>query len=193
MHLEASAPKAQDPLLLPRPPPCTPKVAARTNHHPLFPQRGSSVLHDTQLVGGQPGSLTSVPVFSILGKEVKMHGAWEFPGGPRVGTEGFHCWGPGSLPGQGTEVLQATRHSQKKSAVPERPLSRGPGRPLQWMGLESSPPHPTVSLPRAYPSFTISSSPSEQGIQTGNPKAETWHQGCGPPVLEDGEARDGGA
>ena len=42
---------------------------------------GSSVLCDTQLVVGQPDTLTSVPVFSILGKEVKMHGAWEFPGG----------------------------------------------------------------------------------------------------------------
>ena len=101
------------------------------------------MLHDTQLVGGQPDSLTSVPVFSILGKEVKMHGAWEFPGGPRVGTEGFHCWGPGSLPGQGTEVLQATRHSQKKSAVPERPLSPGSWQALavDGIGIQPTPPN----------------------------------------------------
>ena len=63
------------------------------------------MLYDTQLVVGQPDTLTSVPVFSILGKEVKTHGAWEFPGGPVVGTVGFHCWGLGSIPGQGTELL----------------------------------------------------------------------------------------
>ena len=37
----------------------------------------------------------------------------EFPGGPVVRT-----WctavGPGSIPGQGTKIVQATRHTQKK-------------------------------------------------------------------------------
>ena len=37
----------------------------------------------------------------------------EFPGGPVVRTPHFHCRGPGSIPGQGTKILQATRHSQK--------------------------------------------------------------------------------
>ena len=27
---------------------------------------------------------------------------------------GFHCHGPGSIPGQGTEILKATQHGQKK-------------------------------------------------------------------------------
>ena len=31
---------------------------------------------------------------------------WEFPGGPVVRTLGFHCYGPGSIPGQGTETSQ---------------------------------------------------------------------------------------
>ena len=40
---------------------------------------------------------------------------WEFSNG-LVGTIlGFHCCGPGSIPGQGTEILQATQRSQKKN------------------------------------------------------------------------------
>ena len=31
---------------------------------------------------------------------------WEFPGGPVVRILGFHCHGPGSTPGQGTETAQ---------------------------------------------------------------------------------------
>ena len=26
----------------------------------------------------------------------------------------FHCWGPGSVLGRGTKILQATRHSQRE-------------------------------------------------------------------------------
>ena len=32
---------------------------------------------------------------------------WEFPGSPVVRIQCFHCQGPGSIPAQGTEVLQA--------------------------------------------------------------------------------------
>ena len=32
----------------------------------------------------------------------------EFPGGPVVTTARFHCQGPGSIPGQGTKIPQAT-------------------------------------------------------------------------------------
>ena len=38
----------------------------------------------------------------------------EFPGGPVVRTQPFHCRGPGSIPDQRTKILQATRHGQKK-------------------------------------------------------------------------------
>ena len=34
------------------------------------------------------------------------------PWWPRI--LGFHCRGPGSIPGQGTEIPQAARHSQKR-------------------------------------------------------------------------------
>ena len=35
---------------------------------------------------------------------------WEFPGDPMVRTQRFHCCGPGSIPGQGTKILQASQH-----------------------------------------------------------------------------------
>ena len=39
---------------------------------------------------------------------------WEFPGGLVVKILGFHCHGPGTMPGQETEILQAVWHRQKK-------------------------------------------------------------------------------
>ena len=36
----------------------------------------------------------------------------EFPGGLVVRIPGFHCHGPGSLPGQGTEIPQAVQRGQ---------------------------------------------------------------------------------
>ena len=38
----------------------------------------------------------------------------EFPGGLVVRTPCFHCCSPGSIPGQGTEILQATRCSPRE-------------------------------------------------------------------------------
>ena len=38
---------------------------------------------------------------------------WEFPGGLVVRIRHFHCPGPGSIPGEGTEIPQAAQHSQK--------------------------------------------------------------------------------
>ena len=32
---------------------------------------------------------------------------WEFPGGPVVRTQCFHCGDPGSIPGQGTKIPHA--------------------------------------------------------------------------------------
>ena len=39
---------------------------------------------------------------------------WDFPGGPVVRTQHFHCWSLGSIPAQGTKILQAMWRSQKK-------------------------------------------------------------------------------
>ena len=38
---------------------------------------------------------------------------WKFPGSPVVRIQCFHCWGPGSIPGQGTKILQAAQLGQK--------------------------------------------------------------------------------
>jgi len=37
-----------------------------------------------------------------------------FPGGLVVRISGLHCCGPGLIPGQETDILQAARHSQKE-------------------------------------------------------------------------------
>ena len=36
----------------------------------------------------------------------------EFPGGPVVKIQHFQCWGPGLIPGQGTNIPQAMQQSQ---------------------------------------------------------------------------------
>ena len=38
----------------------------------------------------------------------------EFPGGPVVRTLRFHCWGPGSIPGQRITIPRAAQCGQKK-------------------------------------------------------------------------------
>ena len=35
----------------------------------------------------------------------------KYPGGPVVRTQCFHCWGLGSIPGEGTKILQVVWHS----------------------------------------------------------------------------------
>ena len=45
-------------------------------------------------------------------KEKRKKKKREFPGGLVVRILGFHCHGPGSIPGQGTEIPQAG-HGQK--------------------------------------------------------------------------------
>ena len=39
--------------------------------------------------------------------------SWEFPGGSVVRTQSFHCQDPGSIPGQGTKITEATQCNQK--------------------------------------------------------------------------------
>ena len=41
----------------------------------------------------------------------------EFPGSPGVRTHGFHCQGPGSVPGQITKIPEVVRYGQKKKRV----------------------------------------------------------------------------
>ena len=44
----------------------------------------------------------------------KMRIPWEFPGGPVARTRLSHSCGAGSIPGRGTEILQAVPHSKRK-------------------------------------------------------------------------------
>ena len=54
------------------------------------------------------------------------HRLWEFPGGWWLGLCTFTAEGPGSIPGQGTKILQAARRAQKtKTKKRTQPLSPG--------------------------------------------------------------------
>ena len=39
---------------------------------------------------------------------------WEFPSGPMVRSQYFHCQHPGSVPGWGTKNLQATQPNKNE-------------------------------------------------------------------------------
>ena len=67
--------------------------------------------------------LSYLPHFLSLGfwnppflqkKKKKRFTACEFPGGLVVRITEFHSHGPGSIPGQGTEISQAVRRGQKR-------------------------------------------------------------------------------
>ena len=47
---------------------------------------------------------------------------WEFPGGLLVRILGFHYRGWGSIPGQGTEILQGKVYSQKSTKKKKREI-----------------------------------------------------------------------
>ena len=49
----------------------------------------------------------------LLSVQLRRH-TREFPGVIVVRILGFHCRGPSSILGQGTEILQATRSGQKQ-------------------------------------------------------------------------------
>ena len=47
-------------------------------------------------------------------EEAPRMSSWEFPGGPVVRTQCFHCRGLGSASGWGTKIPQASQRGQKK-------------------------------------------------------------------------------
>ena len=49
---------------------------------------------------------------------IKEFSYGDFPGSPVVKTPCFDCRGMGSIPGQGTKILRAARHGQKKKKIP---------------------------------------------------------------------------
>lgn len=57
-----------------------------------------------------------------LDVKLKIVSAREFPSGPAVRTGHFHYWGPGSIPGWVTKILQASRAWTKDSICQIFPL-----------------------------------------------------------------------
>ena len=61
---------------------------------------------------------------NIHGGFIQNRQSTDLPGGPVVPTPCYHCQGPGSIPGRGIKIPQATRYSPKKRKK-EKVLSRG--------------------------------------------------------------------
>ena len=53
------------------------------------------------------------PNVKRLYKRKAVGGGRRFPGGPGVGTHASAAGGTGSIPGHGTEILDAVQHGQK--------------------------------------------------------------------------------
>lgn len=80
-------------------------------------------------------------------------GLWEFPGGLVVRIVGFHCCGQGTILAQGTKILQAARHGQKKKKRPAGESCKGARKTQRADGRENSKSRrkslPVASLPDA--------------------------------------------
>ena len=61
-----------------------------------------------------PHQLLFTTSHSALRQYQEPQYSWEFPGSPVVRTQHFHCRGPGSIPSQGTKILQAVQCGQRK-------------------------------------------------------------------------------
>ena len=53
-------------------------------------------------------------LFNVKSFFTKNYKSREFPGGPVVKTQRFHCQDPGSIPSRGTNIPQAMQCSQIK-------------------------------------------------------------------------------
>ena len=66
-------------------------------------------------------SSTACPLnTTIFCRSWKILWSREFPGSPVVRTWSFHCQGLGSVPGQGTKILQAMWHGKNKTTTTKR-------------------------------------------------------------------------
>ena len=65
------------------------------------------------VLGGKPGvsSLKDAPEGRVAHQAAQT--SWNFPGGPVVKTQSFHCRVTGLVPGWGTRILHATWLGQK--------------------------------------------------------------------------------
>ena len=58
----------------------------------------------------------------LIQLSIKKQPNGEFPGGLVVRIPGFHCCGLGSIPGQGTEILQAACGQKKNPETKNSPI-----------------------------------------------------------------------
>ena len=63
-----------------------------------------------------------------------------------VRTPHFQCWGPGSIPGQGTKILQAARHGQKKERKKKK-KKKGKNKQNKRYGPKPRSGDPKTTLP----------------------------------------------
>ena len=61
----------------------------------------------------------------------------KFPGSQVVRIQSFHCPGPGSISGQGTEIPQAVQHSKLKTKQNNETLQHKVWTLIQSMGYSS--------------------------------------------------------
>ena len=62
---------------------------------------------------------------------------WDFPGGPVVKTQRFHCRAAGSIPGRGTKIPHAARWGQNKQRNKKFPMF--PQTPTEFRTLPPTP------------------------------------------------------
>ena len=55
----------------------------------------------------------------------KLTRAWEIPGGLVVRIPHFHCHGPGSVPGQGTEMRGQKKKEKKETNQGRNKVAKG--------------------------------------------------------------------
>ena len=69
---------------------------------------------ESQMTKYSKWEVLSEPSRNLVAHKLKKSHWWKFPGGPVVRILGFHCCGPGSAPGPGTEIWQALWCEQKR-------------------------------------------------------------------------------
>ena len=92
-----------------------------SSRSPCYGLLSSAVGGDGKQAAPPPATDPVSPTFSLHPNPstCKIKKTRDFPGGPVVRTLRFHCRGSGSIPGQGTKILQAAKPKQKKQKNPD--------------------------------------------------------------------------
>ena len=95
------------------------KEEAGTPGTPLLGRRQTRQLCSSARPQSTGNELRPLPGKMSPRSDGQNSGPWEFLGGPVVRTVGFHCLGPASVPGEGTEIVQAVQPKK----IRKEPLS----------------------------------------------------------------------